>query len=167
MPPGYPIRRCDRCRLLGCCIAGICMGCLRMIRDNRLNRWVEEEIGTKEYIDEDEFFRYDRVEKYRDHELFMDRVDTIVEQLEADPNTRRAIVTTDRKTDCMVGIQVLLREKIHVICWLRSSDRTEKRHDDIGFLIKFAESVREQLNVSNPIRIHLFTSSLHWEVDHD
>lgn len=133
--------------------------------DNRLDREVVEMVGQTTTLTEKDLRSYRR-EDYDDpdHEYFESRIDDVVETLQEDSNSRRAIAVTDDEKQCMVGIHVLLRDHIHVFSWLRASDIDEYRDDDIGFLYSFGRKIRKRMGINDRIVVHLFTSTLHHEV---
>jgi len=133
--------------------------------DNRLDRELHEMIATTTTLTETDLRNYNRVEyDDPDHEYFDSRFEDIVEKLQDDENTRRAIAVTNDEKQCMVAVHVLLRDKIHVLAWLRASDIDEYRDDDIGYLYSFGRRLRKELNSNKRIIVHLFTSSMHSEV---
>lgn len=134
--------------------------------DNRLDRTVTEEIATTTTLTEKDLRAY-RGGEYDDpdHELYADRIDEVVEKLAENETSRRAILLADSPERCIAGVHVLVRDKIHVLAWFRSSDRAEYRDDDLGFLYRFARKVRKKLGMNRRIMLHAFTSSLHTELD--
>lgn len=137
-----------------------------MIRDSRLNREVTELIAQTTTLTEKDLRSYrGNPREDPDHELYADEVDRIIEQIKENETTRRAIALADRRERCMVGVHILVREQIHVLSWLRSSDIDDYRDDDIGFLYWFGRRVRKGIGSNKQIVVHVFTSSLHSEVE--
>lgn len=136
------------------------------VQDNRLNRELTEIVATTTTLTEKDLRSYRREDfEDPDHEYFDSRLDDVIETLKDDETSRRAIAVTDDETQCMVGVHVMIRDKIHVISWMRSSDIDEYRDDDIGFLYSFGRRIRKRMGLNNRIVVHVFTSSLHSEVD--
>lgn len=135
-----------------------------IVEDNRLDREVVEQIGVKTTLTEPELRRYNPNGDDRDYRLLMDKIDDLARKLRKDRTTRQAIALTGDTETCIVGVQVLVRDQIHVLTWLRSSDEELYRDDDIGFLYEFGKKVRLKINENKRIMVHLFTSSLHVEV---
>lgn len=136
------------------------------VKDERLDRELYEMVGTTTTLTENDLRSYRRGDfEDPDHELYREKIDEITAQLRENETSRRAIITADKKERCMVGIHVLLRDKIHVLSWLRASDIDEYRDDDIGFLYWFGRKVRNDLGTNKRLVVHIFTSSLHSEVD--
>lgn len=146
----------------------VCGGLLsRMtVHDNRLDRRLSEMIATTTTLTEQDLRSY-RPGDYDDpdHELYAGDMDELVEKLEDDQTTRRAITLADSPERCIVGVHVLIREKIHIISWFRSSDKDEYRDDDLGFLYWFGRKIRKELNLNRRLMVHVFTSSLHSELN--
>lgn len=138
------------------------------VTDNRLDREVTETIATTTTLTEKDLRSYRRTEfDDPDHQLYADDIDAVAADLRNNQTSRRAITIADNGERCMVGVHVLIREKIHVLSWMRSSDIDEYRDDDIGFLYWFGRQIRKRVDVNKRILVHIFTSSLHSEVNHE
>lgn len=137
-----------------------------IVEDNRLNRRVSEVIATTTTLTEKDLRSY-RPGDYDDpdHELYAEDLDEIAEKLKEDETSRQAITIADSEERCIVGVHVLVRDKIHVLSWFRSSDKDEYRDDDLGFLYWFGRQIRGKLGTNRRIMVHVFTSSLHTELD--
>lgn len=137
-------------------------------RDNRLGRWVDEEIGHVERFDEAEFRNFRRQTDDRSAEKYWlgDIEDKVVHSIMGDRATRRAFAVNPDPTHCIVGVQVLVRDKTYFIAWLRSSD-VEKRTRDMATLADFASDVKSRIPTDQEIEAIVFTSSLHEEVEMD
>lgn len=137
-----------------------------IVEDKRLDRMVMEEIGVTSTYVEHELDNYDFSLDDHDHRLLLSQVDYVVDVLEDNDLSRRGIAKAMDQNTCFIGIQVLIRDRIHVLGWLRSSDIDEYRDRDIGFMTEFGRRVRERLDLEDKeLMVHLFTSSLHKEVD--
>lgn len=136
------------------------------VTDNRLDREVSEMIAQTTTLTENDL-RHARPGEFDDpdHELYDDQIDELVEKLKEDETTRRAILLADKPERCMVGVHVLVRDRVHVLAWLRASDIDEYRDDDVGFLYYVGRQVRKRLGVNKRVAVHVFTSSLHSEVN--
>lgn len=134
------------------------------IRDDRLDREVDEQIGVTSTFTEANWEIPAEPKSDDDYQLVHDEMRDMLETLEDDPTTRRAVVTLPEMC-CIMGVQILLRERIHVITWLRSSDEQRYREDDIDFLFWVGRWFRRRLNEDKQIMVHTFTSSLHRVVE--
>mgnify|MGYP006287766065 CR=1 FL=1 len=135
--------------------------------DNNHDRVVEEQIAVMSSYTEREIEDYETSMEDHDHRMYITQVDPIVDELEEDLNSRQALTTTASTNMCIRGVQVLVRYRIHVISWLRSSDIDNYRDEDLGFLYKFGCEVRDRMDLDQRLMVHVFTSSLHHEVDDD
>lgn len=133
--------------------------------DNRLDRKVSEVIAATTTYTEPELQRYEVGLEDPDHNVLADQIDDVVSKLRKDETGRQAIAIADSDERCMVGVHVLVRDKIHVLSWLRASDIDEYRDADIGFLYWFGRKVRQELEIRKNVMVHVFTSSLHSEVN--
>lgn len=136
------------------------------VTDKRLDRELYESIAATTTLTEKDLRSY-RPDDFEDpdHEYFEENVDYVVDKLSENETTRRAIVLADDWTQCMVGVHVLVRNRIHVLSWLRSSDIDDYRDDDIGFLYRFGREIRKKAGLNKRLVVHIFTSSLHAEVE--
>lgn len=134
------------------------------VEDKRLERTVIEQIGKTTTLPEPELRKYNPNGNDRDYKLIMSQVDDVAKTIRKNKTSRQAIALTKDEEACIVGVQVLLRDQIHVLAWLRSSDVELYRNEDIGFLYEFGKKIRLKLNENVPITAHIFTSSLHEEV---
>lgn len=132
-------------------------------RDERLDRTLREQIGVTSTFTEDELDNIGTIDEPEDpdHEELLQKVSDVIEQFDEELGTRRAVVKTDAKEACFVGVHVLVRDYIHVLAWLRASDIDNYRDGDIRFLNTFGKRVRDELDMDIPLTVHVFTSSLH------
>lgn len=130
--------------------------------DKRLDRTVTEVIGNTATYTESEIKHEDAELDDHDHALIMETLDRdIILPLRRDLFTRQAISLTGERKCCIVGVQVLVRDYIHVISWLRSSDIQKYRAMDLALLYEIGDTVRRELGMDKQIMAHVYTSSLH------
>jgi uncharacterized DUF497 family protein len=136
-----------------------------IVTDNRLNRELTETIAQTTTLTERDLrsFRGVPIDD-ADHEYYDGKIDEVVEKLRENETTRRAVMLADYPEMCMIGVHVLVRERIHVLSWLRASDIDEYRDEDLGFLYYVGRRIRKELGNNKRIMVHVFTSSLHSEV---
>lgn len=135
--------------------------------DRNHDRTVEEQIAVTSSYTESEIEDYETSMQDHDHRMLITQVEPIVDVLEEDMNSRQALTTTASTNMCIRGVQILVRDRIHVISWFRSSDIDNYRDEDLGFLYKFGCKVRERMDLNQRLMVHVFTSSLHREVNGD
>lgn len=136
------------------------------VEDDRLDRTVEEQIAVSTTYTENELNQFTGGGDDRDHMMLEDQIPRLANQLRSNPKTRRAIALTADPLCCIVGAHILVRDRIHLMAWFRSSDIEEYREGDIAFLFDFANRVRDRADLEpKRISVHAFTSTLHREID--
>lgn len=135
------------------------------VKDNRLERTVHEWVGHLKRYDGDVMRKlaHEDVKRPDEWKWLEHAADHIEERLDADRTTRRAFSTNPRGEHCIMAVHVLLRDIVHVIVWMRSSD-ADKRLHDISVLSRFGLDVASRFDYEDAELI-VFSSSFHYEVD--
>lgn len=138
------------------------------ITDERLDRTVDEQIAVTSTYTESEIEKYSTSLEDHDHRMLLAQLDPVVDEIRENETTRRALTSSVSPKMCIRGVQILVRDRIHVLSWFRSSDIAEYRDEDLGFLYLFGSKVRRELELDDKrLMVHVFTSSLHREVDEE